>query len=81
MPDYSNQSTPLTANKYAWSVTLTLGPARPGSNPAKDRTGSYTPPPGATVGTLLDGIRNLHAQECGVPVQDVVLVRYSLKEK
>ncbi|WP_330172992.1 hypothetical protein OG875_04935 [Streptomyces sp. NBC_01498] len=81
MPDYSNPSTPLTGRKYTWSVTLTLGPARPGSNPATDRTGSYAPPPGATVGTLLDGIRNLHARECGVPVKDVVLVRYSLSEK
>ncbi|MEV8398842.1 hypothetical protein [Streptomyces niveus] len=81
MPDYRNQNTRLTAKKYAWSVTLMIGPATPGSHPAKDRTGSYTPPPGATVGTLLDGLRTLHAQECGVPVKDVVLVRYSLREK
>lgn len=81
MADYSNPTTPLTASRYAWSATLTCGPLHNGSNPAKDRTGSYTPPPGATVGTLLDGIRALHAQDCGIPVEDVVLVRCSLREK
>lgn len=81
MADYSNPNTPLTARQYAWSATLTQGPLRHGANPAKDRTGSYTPPPGATVKTLLDGIRTLHAQECGIPVGDVVLVCYSLREK
>jgi hypothetical protein len=81
MPDYSNLNTPLTANRYAWSATLTCGPLRNGANPAKDRTGSYSPPPGATVETLLDGIRTVHARECGVPVADVTLVRFSLREK
>lgn len=80
-PDFSNPTTPIPEGEYAWSATLTLGPAQPGSNPAKDRTGSYTPPPGATVGQLLDGLRTLHAQECGIPVEDVVLVRYSLNKK
>lgn len=81
MADYSNPNTPLTASRYAWSATLTNGPLRNGANPSKDRTGSYTPPPGATVGTLLDGIRTLHARECGIPVENAALVRYSLREK
>ncbi|MGH3584866.1 MAG: hypothetical protein ACRDQ0_00950 [Pseudonocardia sp.] len=80
-PDFSNPDTPIPDGEYAWSATLTLGPAKPGSNPAKDRTGSYTPPPGATVGQLLNGLRTLHAKECGIPIEDVVLVRYSLNKK
>ncbi|MCX5145113.1 hypothetical protein [Streptomyces sp. NBC_00338] len=80
-PDFSNPNTPLDAGEYAWSATLTLGPAKAGLVPAKDRTGSYTPPPGASVGQLLDGLRALHAKECGIPVADVVLVRYSLIKK
>ncbi|MFF2852653.1 hypothetical protein ACFVT5_41130 [Streptomyces sp. NPDC058001] len=81
MADYSDPNTPLTASGYAWSATLTLGPVKHGSNPAKDRTGVYAPPPGATVSTLLAGIRALHARESGVPAESVVLVRYSLREK
>ncbi|MEH0627881.1 hypothetical protein [Streptomyces stelliscabiei] len=81
MADYSNPNTRLTAGRYAWNATLTNSPVKHGRNASKDRTGSYTPPPGATVGTLLDGIRTLHARECNVPVSDVVLVRYSLTEK
>jgi hypothetical protein len=81
MPDYSNPATRLTARQYAWSATLSNGPLRTGNNTTKDRSGKYDPPPGATVGTLLEGIRVLHARECGVPLKDVVLVRYSLREK
>lgn len=81
MADYSNPNTRLTASKYAWSITLTSRPLKHGKNPSTDRTGAYTPPPGATVSTLLDGLRTLHARECGVPVQDVVVVRFSLREK
>lgn len=81
MPNYTNPNTPLTASRYAWSVTLTIGPLKCGSNPAQDRTGKYTPPPGATVNTLLQGVRALHAQERGVPVGDVTIVRYSLREQ
>lgn len=80
MADYNNPNTRLTAARYAWTATLTNGPVKEGRNAAKDRTGSYSPPPGATVGTLLDGIRTLHAREAGVPVSAVVLVRYSLTE-
>ncbi|MBP5884524.1 hypothetical protein QBA57_21400 [Streptomyces scabiei] len=80
MADYSNPNTRLTAGRYAWTATLTQSPLKHGSNAAKDRTGRYTPPPGATVKTLLNGIRTLHAQECGAPVANVVLVRYSLTE-
>ncbi|MFE9736116.1 hypothetical protein ACFYO9_37320 [Streptomyces sp. NPDC005863] len=81
MVDYSDPNTLLPAGTYTWSATLTLGPARHGSNPAQDRTGSYSPPPGATVGTLLDGIRTLHAEANQIPASDVILVRYSLREK
>ncbi|MFE7398830.1 hypothetical protein [Streptomyces sp. NPDC057557] len=80
-PDFSDPTTPIPDGEYAWSATLTLGPAKVGSVPAKDRTGSYTPPPGATVGQLLEGLRTLHARECGIPIEDVVLVRYSLNKK
>ncbi|WP_328903270.1 hypothetical protein OHR86_28115 [Streptomyces sp. NBC_00441] len=79
--DFSNPNTPLSGGDYAWSATLTVGPAKPGLVAAKDRTGSYTPPPGATVGQLLDGLCTLHAKECGIPIEDVVLVRYSLIKK
>ncbi|MFM9703615.1 hypothetical protein [Streptomyces galilaeus] len=81
MSDYSNPNTRLTARSYAWSATLTCSPVKRGANGAQDRTGSYSPPPGATVATLLDGIRTLHAQENSIPIQNVVLVRYSLREK
>ncbi|MEU4154769.1 hypothetical protein [Streptomyces antimycoticus] len=81
MPDYSNPNTKLTGSRYVWSATLTSRPLRSGSNPAQDRTGNYSPPPGATVGTLLDGIRTLHARENSIPVESVVLVRYTLREK
>ena len=81
MTDYSNPSTPLTASSYAWSATLMCGPVRGGANPSKDRAGNYTPPPGATVGTLLDGIRTVHAREVGIPIGDATLVRYSIREK
>jgi hypothetical protein len=80
MPDYSNPSTRLTAKKYAWSVTA----ARPPQNGAVETQqidGSYTPPPGATVGILLDGIRHTFAKEWGAPVSDVTIVSYSLREK
>lgn len=82
MTDYSNPSTPLTAREYAWSATLTCGPAQYGSSvPAKDRTGSYSPPPGATVGRLREGVVDMHARECGIPATDVVVVRFGLREK
>ena len=80
MVDYSNPNTPLTAPRYAWEASITIGLLRPGLNPAKDRTGIYIPPPGATVKTLRDGIRVLHARECGVPAGDVVLARCVLRE-
>jgi hypothetical protein len=81
MPNYNNPNTKLTAGAYKWSATLTSKPLRAGSNRSLDRSGSYTTQPGATVGDLLNGITALHAQECGVPLKDVVLVRYSLREK
>jgi hypothetical protein len=80
MPTYSDTKTKLTARKYKWSATLTSKPLRAGSNPSLDRSGSCTPQPGATVEDLLNGIIALHARECGVPLEDVVLVRYSLRE-
>ncbi|MYR84070.1 hypothetical protein GTY41_03705 [Streptomyces sp. SID685] len=81
MTDYSNPTTKLTARAYAYSVTLTRGPLKHGNNPSQDSTGSYSPPPGATVGTFLDGIKTWYSRQYSVPLQDVVLVRYSLREK
>lgn len=81
MPDYSDLTTPLTASQYAWSATLTRGPVQHGSNPSHDCTGSYTTQPDATVGTLLTGIKTWYARKYDVPVEVVVLVRYSLREK
>ncbi|MGZ0231127.1 hypothetical protein [Streptomyces sp. CPS1] len=81
MADYSNPNTHLTAPAYAWSATLTRGPLKYGNNPSQDCTGSYTTQPGATVGTLLDGIKTWYSQQYNIPLQDVVLVRYSLREK
>lgn len=79
--DFSNPATLLTASQYAWSATLARGPLRSGANDSHDCTGSYTPPPGATVGDLLAGIRTWYADTYRVPVADVVLVRLSLREK
>ncbi|MFC8273768.1 hypothetical protein ACFUJR_14845 [Streptomyces sp. NPDC057271] len=81
MPDYSNPATPLTANKYAWSATLVRRPQGYGPQPSHDLTGSYTPQPGATVGSLLAGVRAMYAQTHSIPAEDVLLVRYSLREK
>ena len=78
--DYSNPDTPLSASQYAWSATA----ARPPQNGAVETQqidGSYTPPPGATVGILRDGLRRMFAEKWGVPVSDVTIVSYSLREK
>ena len=81
MADYGNRNTRLTASQYAWSATLTRGPLRHGSNPSHDCSGSYDTQPNATVGDLLDGIATWYAKTYGVPLNDVVLVGYSLREK
>ncbi|MDI5964845.1 hypothetical protein [Streptantibioticus silvisoli] len=81
MPDYSNPATPLTAHKYGWSITIGRGPLRYGNNPTQDCTGAYTTQPGATVGSLLAGITTWYARENSIPIDDLVLVRYSLREK
>lgn len=81
MADYSNPNTQLTASRYAWDVTFTRGPLRHGKNPSQDCTGTYTTQPGATVGSLLAGLTAWYAQSNGIPVADVTLVRYSLREK
>jgi hypothetical protein len=81
-PDYSNPATPLTATQYAWSVTLThRRPQQYGLQPSRDCTGSYTPPPGVTVGTFLTGIKTWYAQQHNIPVDEVYLVRCELREK
>ena len=81
MADYSNPNTPLPANKkYAWSVTAARS-AQHGAFLSQQIDGSYTPPPGATVAVLLDGFRHMFAEKWGVPVSDVTLSNYSLREK
>lgn len=81
MADYSNPNTRLTASRYAWNVTFTRGPVRYGNNPAQDCAGSYDTQPNATVGSLLAGLTAWYAQTNGIPVADVTVVRYSLREK
>lgn len=81
MPDYSNQNTRLTAARYAWSATLTRGPLTHGNNPSHDCTGTYTAQPNATVRDVLAGIKAWYAKSYAVPIESVVLVRYSLREK
>lgn len=79
MADYSNPNTRLTASKYAWSATAAR-PPKNGTVETQQIDGSYTPPPGATVGTLRDGLRHMFAEKWGVPVSDVTIVSYSLWE-
>lgn len=81
MADYSNPTTRLTASRYAWDVTFTRGPLRNGNNPSQDCTGTYDTQPGATVGSLLAGLTAWYAKSNDIPVADVTLVRYSLREK
>lgn len=81
IPDYSNNTTRLTASSYAWSATFTRGPLRYGNNPSNDCTGTYTTQPGATVGSLLAELTAWYAQSNGIPATDVVLIRYALREK
>lgn len=80
MPDYSNPNTPLTANKYAWSATA-VRPTGHGSTLSQQIDGSYTPPPGATVGILLTAIRGVFAKEWSTPAANVTIASYSLREK
>ncbi|MEU0665747.1 hypothetical protein ABZ508_26675 [Streptomyces lavendulocolor] len=81
-PDYSDPATPLTAPQYAWSATLAhRRPEQYGLQPSQDCTGSYTPPPGVTVGTFLTGIKTWYAQQHDIPVDEVYLVRCELREK
>lgn len=80
--DYSDPATPLASGQYAWSVTLVRRrPHQYGLQPSHDCTGSYTPPPGATVGTFLEGIKTWYAREHGIPLDEVMLVQHSLTEK
>lgn len=81
MTDYSNPDTPLTARRYAWEATIVRGPVRYGNNPSQDCTGTCTPRPGATVGSLLEWIKSWYAERNGIPVSDVTIVRHSLREK
>lgn len=81
MTDYSNPNTPLTAKQYAWNATIVRGPLRYGNNPSKDCTGTCTPRPGATVGSLLAYIKSWYAKSNGIAESDVTIVRYSLREK
>lgn len=81
MPDYSKPNTKLTAGAYKYDVTLTRGPLRSGNNPSHDTTGTFTPQPGDTVGDFLTRIGNWYSQAHNVPPKDVVVVRYSLREK
>ncbi|MFD8088656.1 hypothetical protein [Streptomyces malaysiensis] len=81
MPDYSNPNTQLTASSYAWEATIARGPLRYGQNPSQECAGVVTPLPGATVERLLAYIQSWYAQEKGIPVSEVIIVRYSLREK
>ena len=76
MADYSNPNTPLTASRYAWDATF-----RYGTLTNQRIEGSYDTQPGATVGSLLAGLTNWYAQSNGIPVANVTLTSYSLREK
>ncbi|CAL9367793.1 hypothetical protein [Streptomyces sp. enrichment culture] len=80
MPDYANPSTPLTARAYKCSVTGAR-PAGPGKTLTQKIDGSYTPQPNATVQTLLDAWRQEFAKLWGVPVSEVTIASYSIREK
>ncbi|MFI9598910.1 hypothetical protein ACIHCX_03345 [Streptomyces sp. NPDC052043] len=81
MADYSNPNTPLTASRYAWDATFKRGPAHRGRFESQRIEGSYDTQPGATVGSLLAGLTNWYAQTNGIPVADVTILSYSLREK
>lgn len=81
MADYSNPNTPLTARRYHWSGTFTRRPIQSGRNPSQDCTGNYDTQPGATVGSLLNGLIAWYAKQNNVPRDQVVLVRYTIREK
>lgn len=84
MPDYSNPTTRLTANRYAWDVTF-RGPSSHGTVTTQRIEGSYDTQPGATVGSLLAGLTNLYARDYaqgnGIRAADIVIVSYSLREQ
>ncbi|MCQ8831783.1 hypothetical protein [Streptomyces malaysiensis] len=81
MPDYSNPDTPLTGRRCDWQATIVRGPVRYGMNPSQECAGTCTPRPGATVGSLLAWIKSWYAEHNGIPVSDVTIMRYSLREK
>lgn len=81
MPDYSNPDTRLTARRYAYEATFIRGPVRYGLNNSQDVIGTCDTKPGATVGHLLSGLKSWYAKSNGIPVADVTIVRYSLREK
>jgi hypothetical protein len=81
MPDYSNLSTKLTPGEYTWIAILTRRPKGYGKQPSHDCSGTYTPPPGATVGSFQEGIKTWYAQNHGIPAEEVLLVRISLAKK
>lgn len=81
MADYSNPTTRLTASRYAYSVTLTRGPVRSGANHSHDTTGTYTVQRNDTVADFLAKISAWYSQTYDVPRNNVVVVRYSLREK
>jgi hypothetical protein len=81
VPDYSSPSTRLAAGRrYTYTATFIKGPAKPGPNAGRTRTGVYVPPLGGTVGLLLEELRTRQAEEFRVPAKDVVLVAHSLHE-
>ncbi|MFG3127385.1 hypothetical protein ACGFZU_06745 [Streptomyces tendae] len=80
MPDYANPNTPLTARAYECSVTASRS-AGPGKILTQQIDGSYTPPRKVTVRTFLDGWRMEFAKLWGVPVSEVTIVSYSIREK
>ncbi|MFF6847115.1 MULTISPECIES: hypothetical protein [Streptomyces] len=81
MTNYSDPNTRLTASRYAYEATFIRGPVRYGLNDSQDVIGTCEVKPGATVGSLLAGLKSWYAKSNGIPVTDVTIARYSLREK
>ncbi|MCM8552288.1 hypothetical protein [Streptomyces sp. STCH 565 A] len=80
MPDYTKPNTPLTARAYECSVTAARW-AGPGKTLTQQIDGSYTPQPKATVQTFLNDWRQEFANRRGVPVTQVSIASYTIREK
>ncbi|MFD7705657.1 hypothetical protein [Streptomyces sp. NPDC059786] len=80
MPDYSNPNTRLTGGQYAYSAVLKDN-SQQGGGRSHNVKGVYPAQPDYTVLVFCSDIRSQYAVQHNVPIQDVILERYSLREK